>query len=420
LLLERHDTPVVRANLIVTRGASDGSPAVVQLAAAALRWGSQSALREDIDKRLGESSTGTWFSADGFGLTLEALAPDFGEPLKAACELIANPGLRPADFERERQYLVRWAPATDVNSEVSRAVDDALYLGTSPRARADQEELLHVTRDDLVKFFNTEVVPDQVVAVVAGDITVPALRDLLAAGFAQFRGFAVPRREISQERPAPSGDRMLLIDQPGRTQSTIRIAAPGAGRTHPDYEPLAIVSEVLGGGSGWTGRLNQKLRTEHAYTYDASSWLSSWRGGGPFVIASKVDREDTAEAIRQVLSELERLRSDRVSDQELARAKVSYVNGIARELSTLYGAISALSALALYELPADHYATLEQRLARVTPSDLQRVARAYLDSDQLREVILGDAHVVRGPIEALHVGPLRVVPSRLASRAERR
>ena len=150
------------------------------------------------------------------------------------------------------------------------------------------------------------------------------------------------------------------------------------------------------------------LREEHAYTYGAHSAFDWRRGAGPFLAWSAVQSDVTAEAARELVREVERIRDEDVRPEELSLA-TSYLEGVfpIRYESTASIA-SALSSLVLYELPEDYFDTYRDRIRGVTAADVRRAAERHLHADALQLVVVGDPQAIRAPLEALGFGALRV------------
>ena len=115
--------------------------------------------------------------------------------------------------------------------------------------------------------------------------------------------------------------------------------------------------------------------------------------------------DKTAEALTEFFNELNGILMP-IPEPELERAKNLIALGFPAELETIQDLSRQLEEKWLYELPADYLASYVEGIRRVTAQDLQRVARAHIDPARLAIVVVGDGRVVRGPIEALRLGPI--------------
>src|SRR5262249_42758060 len=152
--------------------------------------------------------------------------------------------------------------------------------------------------------------------------------------------------------------------------------------SNPDFHTLGVLNEILG--QSFTSRLMKNLREEHGVAYSAHSSFSARRGAGPFVVGGEVPTEEAGDSIREMLKELERLRTTPVSNEELATAKAMSLPSRVLESSSVSGPLDALYPLPISELGPDSISSLPRDLNAVAPKGLQRVAREYLAADRFR------------------------------------
>ena len=157
-------------------------------------------------------------------------------------------------------------------------------------------------------------------------------------------------------------------------------------------------------GSTVVSRLSVNLREEKAWSYGSYSSVAAGRSNGLFEAWATVERADTVAALGEMSKEIQRLRDDLLSEEELARAKRALVRRLPMRFATLASTVDALEWLATYELPADEFTRSARKLEAVTSADVRRVARAYLAPDALRWFVLTDSFAVR---DALLASPFR-------------
>jgi zinc protease len=178
----------------------------------------------------------------------------------------------------------------------------------------------------------------------------------------------------------------------------------GAARSSPDYFPLVVMNTVLGG--SFTSRLNVRLREKGGYTYGAFSGFAFRSSPGPFVAGAAVDTEATGRAIAESLEEMLRMREEPVPADELERAKRYLMLGLPRAFETSGGIASRIAETELYALGESYWQRYPDRIAAVSAADVQEAARKYLGQDRLSIVVVGDAAIVRSPLERLGIGPV--------------
>jgi zinc protease len=407
--------PLVTVTAIVDAGAvcdGDGLDGLARLVAKLLLEGTESndgAQLIDRFERLGASvdAAADWDSA---AVTMTALT----ENLSAAFEIFAEVMRAPAFREREIERLKaeRLAELLQLRAEPRGLADELftrfLYEPDSRYARSDggdEQTVGAITRADVVRFFETRYRPSATTLIVTGDISPDAAERLAQGQLGDWRGGAAPSIR-SSDRPARQDRAVHIIAKPDAPQSELRIGHVGIPRNHADYFPTIVMNAVLGG--LFNSRINLNLREAHGYTYGAFSAFEWRRQAGPFVVSTAVRSDITDEAAREATSEIERIRSGLIGDDELSLA-TSYLDGVFPiRYETTAAIAAALANLVIYELPHDYYDRYRASVRAVGTVDVLEAARAQLHPDALQMVVVGDPETIRGPLEALGFGTVTV------------
>jgi zinc protease len=167
------------------------------------------------------------------------------------------------------------------------------------------------------------------------------------------------------------------------------------------------MSAVLGG-VFWS-RLNVRLREELGYTYGAHTYLDLRRSPGPFSARTAVQTEVTAPALRELLGQIDRIRTDDVPAKELREVKDYLIGVFPLRFETTGGVAAAIEPLVNYGLPHDYWQTYRDKLEAVTEEGVRSAATDLIAPDQLLCLVVGDAAKVRAELEATGVGPMEVV-----------
>ena len=178
------------------------------------------------------------------------------------------------------------------------------------------------------------------------------------------------------------------VPHAGAVQSSIRIGRLLFGRNHPDYVGMQVVAMLLGGYFG--SRLMQNLREEHGYTYGVVAAMVNFEREGYFAVAAQVGTEVTQDALREIYTEIERLRAEPMPEGELSLVKNIMVGEMMRILDGPFGIADVTIENIL--CGRDHTVINEniRRIQAMTPADVQQLARKYLSREELVTVIAGD------------------------------
>ncbi|MDQ3667692.1 MAG: insulinase family protein [Acidobacteriota bacterium] len=249
------------------------------------------------------------------------------------------------------------------------------------------ESLDATTRERIVKFHRSKFLPNNAVFVVAGDVRSDVLLKRIESLFADWQ----PAELQKDDFPAPpsrASRSAYLVDRPGSAQSNIVIANTGIPRTAPDYFPMLLMHTVLGANA--SSRLFMNLREDKGYTYGAYSSLDARRTAGTFRATAEVRTSVTGDSLKEFFHELDRIRTEPVSEKEVMDAK-SYLTGVfPLRLETQEGLIDQLVQIKMFGLPDDYLETYRQQIHAVTTEQIQAVATKYVRPGEAAIVIVGD------------------------------
>lgn len=417
-MVEHHEVPLAQVNLIVRSGsAADpiGKYGVGSLTTAMLDEGagSRSALDlADAIEFLGANlSTGSSFDSSAVRLSVPV------SRLADALPLMADVALRPtfpvAELERLRKERLtallqaRDNPAALVQLAFPRVVFGPTHrYGTSADGLPATIETL--TADDLRTFYRAHFRPDNATLLVVGDLTPAAALPMLEKAFGGWKAEGLAALVAAVPNAPQLGKRQVyLVDKPEAPQSQIRIGWVGVARSTPDYAVLEVLNTVLGG--SFTSRLNQNLREKNGYAYGASSAFDMRMSAGPFLAAAGVQTDKTADALREFFNELNGILTP-VPAGELAKAKNYVALGFPGEFETTGDMARKLEELVVYNLPESTFSNFVPSVTAVTAADLQRAAARFVQPEKMAVVVVGDLKAIEGPIRALNLGPVTVLP----------
>ena len=410
--------PVVTVLAVVDTGASAdtrGREGLAQLTAEVLREGTEK--RSGIEILEGFESLGCSLEAgadwDSTVASMTLLEGHLAAGLSLMAEVLTAPSF--PEHEVERLKAERLAERMQILSEPRGLADEsfarALYTADSRYAApigGDSASIRAITRVEILEFFRSRYTPDAVTMIVVGDIDLQQALDLLNDTLGNWKGKkGIGARTSGKENTALRS--LEVIEKSDAAQTELRLGHPGIPRGHPDYFKVVVLNALLGG--LFSSRINLNLRERHGYTYGASSYFDWRRDAGPFVIATAVQSEVSAEAIREIMIEVDGMRSQEVSHDELSLA-TNYLEGVFPiRYETTSAIASALANIVIFGLPEDFYDTYRDNIRAVSPEDVLSAAQRHIHPEKIRAVVVGDPAVIKVPLEKLNFGPLSTRPA---------
>jgi predicted Zn-dependent peptidase len=328
--------------------------------------------------------------------TFVSLAKFFAPTLDLVDEIMFHPAF-PADEvaiyaakRREKLAVERSKPATKSRELFSQALfgDDHPYGISSPEADYD-----NLTREDLEAFYRQFYVTDNCFVVCSLNSD-PAQKEALLALLGRMKSGEKP---LESRFPTPHTDPNRYLPIEGAVQSAIRIGRVLFGRSHPDFVGMQVLATLLGGYFG--SRLIQNLRQQRGYTYGVFAAMVNLCHTGYLAIATEVGAEVTADAVEQIYAEMERLKTELVSVDELENAKRNMLGEVMRILDGPFGIVDVIieniqtataSTLAPSSDGIDNYINgFIRQIEATTPERIMELAREYLDRADFTTVVVG-------------------------------
>jgi predicted Zn-dependent peptidase len=413
-LVEHHRLPIVALYLVVDAGAVHDPadrPGLASFTAGMMTEGTKrrSATRISDDLGFIGASLGAGAGFDSASLSASTLSEHLDALLDVFADVLITPTFPAGDFARvQDQRLVALVQQRDEPRLVAAKAFSQLYWGDHPYGHwsmGTEESVRATTRDDLVAFHASRWRPGASELVVVGDVTRAELERKLEGALGAWTGPTPPAARPAQAKvPEP---RTVLIEKRGPApQAFVMLGMPGLQRSDPDYVAAEVVTEVLGGGS--SSRLFRNLREKEGYTYGIYARAEARKLGGSSVIAGSVKTEVTGAAMRAMLEEIRGMRERPVPEAELAVARNSLLLSLPAEFAGVAGIAAKLGEEIVYGLPDDYWDTYARQIAKVTPEDVQRVARRILDPARLTAVMVGDPGAVKPQLGGLPLGTITV------------
>lgn len=314
------------------------------------------------------------------------LAEHLPVALDLLTDLVLEPLYREEDLERERQVILEEIAAQEdspedlVQVEFARRFWPGQALGRP--ILGDAEDVLRVSREDLLRYRTATYRPEQLLVAVAGRVRHEEVLELAGPALSAFANGAPPRRR----EPAAAVPGMHLIPR-DLEQVHVCLGTEGLAAADPRRFTATVLQTILGG--NMSSRLFQVIREQLGLAYNIYSFLSFFSDTGVWEIAAGVSPRHLPALLAAVSRELRRLKEEGVSDAELAAAQ-EYLRGSiylhAEEVE------QRMLRLAKNEIHFGDYIPIEdvvKGISRVTAAQVQELAREFFRAERWGMALLG-------------------------------
>jgi zinc protease len=411
VVIEHHEQPVVSVTLSFRAGGiydPPGKEGLSDLVAELLSKGTDSRTAEQIAATIeGVGGTLSASSGDDFlTISAEALSDQAGLVFDLLGDVTRHPTFPESELELARtRALSALALQLSQPSAVAQRFFGKEIYGRNPYGRsATRESYRAVTRDDVTQFARQRLRPAGALLVVAGDVTDAQVRELVAKAFEDWRGVPPPSPALPVPATRVATD-ILLVHRPGSAQANIALGNTTILPTDPIYYPGRVATQVLGGGAD--SRLFLILREQKSWTYGAYASLHRYRGLGYWQATAEVRTEVADSALRELLHQLDRIRTEVIPDSELAATKGFLVGTFPLTIETPSQIATQVASVKLLGLSDDYLRLYRDRLAAVTALQARAAAARLYRRGALTIVVVGDGAKLYDRLRG--IAPLRMV-----------
>jgi len=411
VVIEHHEQPVVSVTLSFRAGGiydAAGKEGLSALAAELLSKGTDSRSAEQIAATIeGVGGTLAASSGDDFlTISADALSDQAGLVFDLLGDVTLHPTFPESELELARtRALSALALQLSQPAAVAQRFFGSEIYGRNPYGRsATRESYRAVTRDDVTQFARQRLRPVGALLVVAGDVTDAQVRDLVAKAFAGWRGAPPPSPALPVPATRVATD-ILLVHRPGSAQANIALGNTTIPPTDPVYYPGRVATQVLGGGPD--SRLFLILREQKSWTYGAYASLHRYRGLGYWQATAEVRTDAADSALRELLHQIDRIRSETIPDSELAATKGFLIGSFPLTIETPSQIASQVASVKLLGLGDEYLRLYRDRLGVVTAPQARAAAARLYRRGALTIVVVGDGAKLYDRLQA--IAPLRMV-----------
>ncbi len=327
-------------------------------------------------------------SKDSAWISLYGLRKHLPNLLPLIKSMLSEASFRKRDFKllnsRQKQsFLVN----SQKPKQQARNAFNQLIFGpdTAYGQVAEAEDFDLLQNEDLHKFYQEKIYPEQAYAILSGPVDEAALK--LIDEFIGFEWRAKGSKNMMKLGSAfnPAYHHIL---RPAALQSAVVTGKTIMLRSHQDYIPFLLLNTVLGGYFG--SRLMANIREDKGYTYGINSQVVPMRHATVFMINTETGSTVTQAALSEIKSELTRLREEKIPEQELELVK-NYLNGsYLRALDGVYNQAERFRSVRDQGLGMQFYSESLKRIQETSSEQLLQLAQQYLDPETMVTVVVGD------------------------------
>ncbi|HUS11467.1 MAG TPA: pitrilysin family protein [Pyrinomonadaceae bacterium] len=396
-LVEDHDLPLINISTLVRTGTyldPAGKEGLASLTGAQMRLGgtaSRSAEEFDEAAAFLAANISNSIGAIQGNAGINLLTKDIDQGLALYFDMLKNPRFQEDRIKLAKSQLLqnmeRRNDSTDAieDREWARLMYGVNHFSAKLATKASIES---ITREDLIAFHQKYYQPGGFIFAVSGDFNT---KEMIGKLEAAMKGWP-PNKNVPEvpKTPYTSVAGVYAVNKADVNQGRVSIGHIGAMRDNPDYYALTIMNDILGGG-GFTSRITSRVRSDEGLAYSAgSSYGFGVYNPGIFRASFQSKNPTTSQAIEIVMEEINRLRTSKVTAEELETAKNFLIEVFPHNFSTAAQIAGVFAQDEFTKRAPDYWTNYRDRVRAVTADDVQRVAQKYLQPDKLVVLVVGN------------------------------
>lgn len=323
--------------------------------------------------------------------SLNTLKSNLDESLALMMNMLRNPAFDQKRLEViKADWIEKLKQRNDSADSILNREWNALLYGSDhfEAAEPTKQSIESITRETLIAMHKRIFHPaaGNLYIAVTGDFNE---KDMLARLEHALEGWAAG--EVPGDPPAPTATFKPGVYQVEKDipQGKIAIGLRSVKRDDPDYFPMLLMNNILGGG-GFTSRITNRVRSDEGLAYDAGSRMTAgpWFPG-EFEASFQSKNSTCALAIKLIMEEIANIRTKPVTAEELDVAKRSYIETFPRTFESKPAMLNVFISDEMTHRPEGYWQTYREKVNAVTPADIQRVAQKHLVPENMAIFVVG-------------------------------
>ncbi|WP_418264736.1 M16 family metallopeptidase [Flavobacterium faecale] len=404
MVVENHKLPKVTFNLTIDNPpfAEGDKKGVDDLCSSLIGNGSTKIAKDDFNEEIDFMGASISFTSHG------ARANTLSRYAVRVLELMSFGALHPEftqeEFDKEKAKIIESLKSEEksVPAIASRVVDALAFGLKHPTGEfVTVETLNNVTLQDVKDLYATYFGPENAYLVIVGDVKFVEIKPWVEKLFGPWKKTNSPK--LTYPNPDNvSTTQINFVDVPNAVQSEISVVNTFMLKmSDKDFFPAVLASTILGG--EFNSYLNMNLREKNGWTYGASCSI----GAGKYVTKvrsySAVRNAVTDSATVEIIKEIKRLRTEKVTEERLNSVKAGFIGRFVMQAQKPQSVARYALNTEVEQLPKDFYENYIKTITAVTPEDIIEAANKYFLIDNSRIVIVGKGEEVLPGLEKLNI-----------------
>jgi predicted Zn-dependent peptidase len=397
--VEDHDLPLINLSVTVRAGTyldPAGKEGLAAATASQMRAGGTAHYKaeefdEEADFLAANISSG--MSRTAGSVSANFMSKDTDKALELFFEMLRYPAFQQDRLDLYKsQQLQSMERRNDRTEDIEAREWNRLLRGDThfSSVYSTKDSIASLTRADLIEFHRQNYQPSRLLLAVSGDFNTAEFKAKLEKAMAEWPDSGVPAPKVPKPDFAPVPG-IYMVHKPDVNQGRVSMGHLGILRGNPDEIAIDIMNDILGG-SGFTSRITNRVRTDEGLAYDAGSGFTPGvYYEGQFRAAFQSKSATTAQAAQIILDEIERIRKEPVSREELETVKNQAIEVFPRYFASASAVAGTFASDEFTGRDPKFWETYRDRVRAVTVDDVQRVAKKYLHPDQMVIVVVGNA-----------------------------
>jgi predicted Zn-dependent peptidase len=404
LVVENNKLPRVSYNLSIDNAPySEGNKkGVSDMTSSMLGNGTKTISKNDFNEEVDFLGASINFGSDG------AFANGLSKYSKRIMELMADGALNPVftqeEFDKEKAKLIEGLKADEKSvPSIARRVERVLAYGKNhPRGEYLSEETINnISLNDVIQNYTSYFTPENAYLVIVGDVKFAEVKATVEKLFGSWKKATAPQVTFSDPKDVQY-TQINFVDASNAVQSEISaVHITKLKMTDKDYFAAIVANQILGG--DFNSYLNMNLREAHGWTYGARSGLRGNKYTSNFSASTQVRNAVTDSAVVEILKEIKRIRTEKVTDETLNNVKAGYIGKFVMDIEKPTTVARYALQTKTQGLPSDFYENYIKNINAVTADDILRVSKKYFLAENLRIVVVSKGTDVLTGLEKLNI-----------------